>query len=296
MYNKNAINIFTMNICSIQKHFDELFIILDNIKKKLDIIILTEAWLGLEGISINNFQMNGYTVHAFERNKKQNDGVAIYITALEIVFKTSKIDFLIYPLYRSPNSNVDSALNELNDTILYKSTFITAKYKIILCDINIDLLKPSKIKEDYTLIMAQFGILSLIKNITRPTSKTCIDHIFLKTKSYNNLLSIVVHTNITDHYLTTLSIGNLSDNRNNSLNPLKVLKIDDFKLTNQIQNHNWSEICDFNDVNLALHYLVETINKLKKNSTTEISISSKTIKLKPWATTAIINSIRQRDR
>lgn len=68
------------------------------------------------------------------------------------------------------------------------------------------------------------------------------------------------------------------------------------KLTKQILNDNWSEIYDFNDVNLALHYLVETINKLKNNSTTEVTISSKTKKLKPWATTAIINSIRQRDR
>jgi len=83
-----------------------------------------------------------------------------------------------------------------------------------LGDINIDLRKPSKIKEDYSLMMAQFGFLPLIKNITRPTSKTCIDHIFLKTKSFNNLLPIVVHTNITDHYPTTLSIGNLLDNRN----------------------------------------------------------------------------------
>jgi len=73
-----------------------------------------------------------------------------------------------------------------------------------------------------------------------------------------------VHTNITDHYPTTLSIGNLSDNRNNSPNPLKVLKIDDCKLTNLFKNHNWSEIFNLNDVNLALQYLVETINKLKK--------------------------------
>jgi len=244
-----------MNICSIQKHFDELCIILDNIETKFEVIILTAAWLGLEGISINNFQMNGYTVHASERNKNKNDKVVIYlkntlhvisvseiniqnITTLEIVFKKSKIDFLTYPLYRSPNSNVDSALNELNNTILYRSTLITAKYKIILSDINIDLLKPSKIKEDYSLMMVQFGFLPLIKNNTRPTSKTCIDHIFLKTKSYNNLLPIVIHTNITDHYPTTLSIGNLSDNHNNSPNSLKVLKVDDFKLTNQIKNHN----------------------------------------------------------
>lgn len=114
-------------------------------------------------------------------------------------------------------------------------------------------------------MMAQFGFLPLIKNITRPTSKTCINHIFLKTKSFNNLLPIVVHTNITDHYPTALSIGNLSDNRNNSPNPLKILKNDHFKLTNQIQNHNWSEIFDFNDINLALHYLVETKKKKLHN-------------------------------
>lgn len=239
MYNQNAINIFSMNICSIQKHFDELCIILDNIETKFEVIILTEALLGLEGISINNFQINGYKVHASECIKNKNDGIVIYlkntlhvisvselniqnITALEIVFKKSKTDFLIYPLYRSPNSNVDSALNELNDTILYRSTLIAAKFKIILGDINIDLLKPSKIKEDYSLMMAQFGFLPLIKNITRPTSKTCIDHLFLKTKSYKNLLPIVVHTNITDHYPTNFSIGNLSANRKNSPNPLKV--------------------------------------------------------------------------
>lgn len=148
MYNQNAINILTINICSIQKHFDELCIILDSIETKFEVIILTEAWLGLDGISINNFQMNGYTVHASVRNKNKNDGVIIYlkntlnvisvselntqnITALEIVFKKSKIDFLIYPLYRSPSSNVDTALNELNDIILHKSTLTTAKYKII---------------------------------------------------------------------------------------------------------------------------------------------------------------------
>jgi len=107
IYNQNAINIFTMNICSIQKHYDELCIILDNIKTKFEVIILTEAWLGLEGISINNFQMNGYTVHASERNKNKNDGVVIHlkntlnvisvselnihnITALEIVLKKIK--------------------------------------------------------------------------------------------------------------------------------------------------------------------------------------------------------------
>lgn len=145
-------------------------------------------------------------------------------------------------------------------------------------------------------MMARFGFLPLIENITRPSSKTCIDHIFIKSKSLYSLLPIVVHSNVTDHYPTVLSIGNISDNRNNSPNPLKLLNINDDKLTELIQNHNWSEISEIYDVKKVSHYLIETINKLKEYASSTISISSKTKKLKPWATTDIINSIRHRDR
>jgi hypothetical protein len=36
-----------------------------------------------------------------------------------------------------------------------------------------------KNKEDYLLMMAQYGFLLLIENITRPPPRTCIDHIFI---------------------------------------------------------------------------------------------------------------------
>ncbi|KAF0720008.1 B box-type domain-containing protein [Aphis craccivora] len=78
--------------------------------------------------------------------------------------------------------------------------------------------------------------------------------------------------------------------------PLKILKTDNQKLSNSIINHNWSEILEFTDVNKATQYFISTLNNLKNQASAEISISSKTKKLKPWATTAIINSIRRRDR
>jgi len=40
------------------------------------------------------------------------------LTTLEITFKISKINFLIYSIYRSPNSTLDIALNDLNNIIL----------------------------------------------------------------------------------------------------------------------------------------------------------------------------------
>ncbi|KAF0720009.1 Uncharacterized protein FWK35_00032092 [Aphis craccivora] len=84
--------------------------ILDNIETKFEVIALTEAWLSLDNISINNFAINGYTTYSTTNNKNQNDGVVVYLkdtlsdiivtetntqalTALEISFKMSKIDF-----------------------------------------------------------------------------------------------------------------------------------------------------------------------------------------------------------
>lgn len=67
--------------------------------------------------------MNGYTVHSTKNNKNLNDEVVVYLkdmlndvfvteintlalTPLEITFKVSKIDFLIHPIYRSPNGSI----------------------------------------------------------------------------------------------------------------------------------------------------------------------------------------------
>lgn len=81
-----------------------------------------------------------------------------------------KIDFLIYAIYRSPISNTNVTLLELNDIILLNFTIKTASYKMLLGDLNIDLIKLSKIREEYLLAIAQFGFSSLINTITRPTS------------------------------------------------------------------------------------------------------------------------------
>jgi len=158
---------------------------------KFDVIILTEAWLGLGNISITNFSISGYSTHTTLNNKSQNDGIVVYLkdtltdvsiiefntsalTTLEISFELSKTAFVIYPTYRSPNGIIDIALEELNDIILRSSNLKIAKYKIILGDFNLDILKPSKTKEDYLMLMAQLGFIPVIENITRPASNTIL--------------------------------------------------------------------------------------------------------------------------
>lgn len=112
-----------------------------------------------------------------------------------------------------------------------RSNLRTAEYKIILGDLNIDILKKSKIKDECLIIMAQFGYYAVIKYITRTAYNTCIDHIFIKTKSFLNIQPIIIQSNITDHYPFMIRISNIIlNNCMNKPNPLKILKTDKLKL------------------------------------------------------------------
>lgn len=52
---------------------------IDEIETSIEIIILTETWLGLDNISINNFQITGNIAYAAINNKIQNDGIVVYL-------------------------------------------------------------------------------------------------------------------------------------------------------------------------------------------------------------------------
>jgi len=48
--------------------------------------------------------------------------------------------------------------------------------------------------------MMEYGFIPFINNVIRPSFNTCIDHVFIKTKSEKNVLPIIPQLNITDHY------------------------------------------------------------------------------------------------
>lgn len=96
---------------------------------------------------------------------------------------------------------------------------------MLIGDINIDLLNNENYVEDYKNCLNENGFLSAINDITRPQSKTCIDHIFLKSKSsIDKVHSFVFHNKITDHYPIAIHIPyksprekKIKKNRTNSI-------------------------------------------------------------------------------
>jgi exonuclease III len=115
--NINSLNILLLNIRSINKNFEDLCIHIDNINIKFDMIVLTEAWLGLQDIDFNKFQIHSYSNYFTSRPKNQNDGVFIFIkndikniqvthlnlssmSCLEISFLIDVGKLTIYAIYR----------------------------------------------------------------------------------------------------------------------------------------------------------------------------------------------------
>jgi len=289
-----------------------LCIILDNTSTQFDIIILVEAWLGRDNIISENYQLPNYSVCYTRSNKNQNDGIMVFIknqltmistlelqtksqTVLEIQVKKWCTSFLIYAIYRSPNNDVELFLNELQYTVLEKAKQINADFKILIGDINLDILRTSIISNKYLDLLAEFGYYKLINTITRQASNSCLDHIFMKSNTIKYVKPIVSQITITDHYPILLSIGNLISNRKNTPHPLTITKIDHYMFSNLILNQSWNTILAHTDVNHATECFINTLKDIIKLSSVSFKISSKLKKIKPWATTELIKAIRDRD-
>lgn len=58
---------------------------------------------------------------------------------------------------------------------------------------------------------------------------------------------------------TMINMGDILDNRSSKPNPLEILKTDELKLTNLIQNYEWSKMFKITDIKKATLYFTEKI-------------------------------------
>lgn len=148
----NSLQIFTlfhMNIRSLEKHFDELKILLSEINVDFDIIVLTETWQ----TDNDCFNIDGYT--QFKQPNKFNkcDGIVVYIKSeynavslnsnisdanildLQIYINRSEV-LNITSIYRSPSFNMNDFIVSLDNLLQSKRNIGN---HIIVGDININI-------------------------------------------------------------------------------------------------------------------------------------------------------------
>lgn len=314
---KHFFNIFHLNIRSIRKNFDELLLYIETIQQtNIDIIILSETWM-IDDIS--NFNIPNFDIIYNDSAYNQNDGTIVYIknqinfnssikklteiNLLEITFNLKNTSFIVTASYRPPSSDLDIYLTELES---YFSNQDKSDMKIFIGDININLLDTSDNRvNNYICMMAQLGFFSVINKPTRvyKTSSSLIDHIYVKmTGELNNKLnlsSFIFKTDLTDHYTILLNIDFKPEHCTNTIsssNKYKTFTNHD-KLRSLLAREKWERVLQCNDPKTSYDIFIDTlfncIEKSKKSM--KPGMNKNNIKLKPWMTQGLLNSIAYRD-
>jgi hypothetical protein len=321
--NSSELKLFHLNIRSLRKNFDEILVLLNELKFKFDVIIFTETHINYD--VTNQFQIPEYQAYSFNCKNSKADGIIIYVhreqqcklrcepieeishaNAVKITLEPSRNNTIeILAIYRSPCMNGNIFVNELDQCL----QTMKAKHKLIIGDININIIENTNAshnscQESYKEIMASNGFISCINAPTRTTAETatCIDHIYLNSKNDSNVIPIILETAITDHFAIALSWGYNTCNSKNCKLADEILYrdiVDSEHFVNVISELNWDRILTDSSVNpeIAWDEFEKYIGQAMKSSTKTICTkpNARTRKIKPWITSGLITSIRKRD-
>ena len=295
----NSLRILTQNIRSINRNFDELTILLQQLDIEFDIIILTECWLSKvhELPILLNFKS-----FSTARNVNKNDGVAMYIRkSLRVTVtepqNTNEITCLIACLkdtniigaYRPPEfiqldkfiQSLESILNDFKQSNL-----------ILMGDLNIDIkdgCNSSKC-DSYLELLAMHGLTASHNYLT--TGKSCLDHCFIKSKL--PIVTVVYQSTITDHSSVIISLLQKEPTIRSRTKYVK--KINYIAIHNQLKCIDWNELLLNLNADEATQIFLNTIINTINSNTINIKLSSRKRNIKAWITPGLIRCIRHKDR
>lgn len=212
MVNGGGVFVLHQNVRSFNANFDEFSSVLSQIKRPVDVLLLSETWFN----DSYNEGIEGYTSFHAYRTVNCGGGVSLYIgnhidcvinekissisDALEIISVEILIGDTIvnvFGIYRPPSGSIRQFLSELD----YCLSSVNPNHNIVLCgDFNIDLIADNGNVGDLCDLMRSHSLFSCINLPTRITdhSFTLIDHLWTNILSTRD--SGVLVCNVTDHY------------------------------------------------------------------------------------------------
>lgn len=296
----DTLRIFAQNIRSINKNFDGLLVLLERIKIKHDIILLTECWLSKTNLIPI---IPGYNSFHTTQHYNQNDGVIIYV---KDSFKNVKV---IEPCDSEDLNCLVVILNDISVIGIYRpcefkntDKFITSldkiltKFKnnnlILMGDINIDIKIgiDTNSSRDYLELLALHGLIQSHNLLT--TKKSCLDHCFIKSNMPVN--TIIYNSSLTDHFSVITEISKCIIAKDS--NKRSYSKTDYNALLKHFEGFDWEERFNKKDPNEATEiFMGIIIEAFKKFTAVEMTSCRKTI-TKPWITPGLLKCMRHRDR
>ena len=294
--NKNYLNIICCNIRSINAHFDELLVFLENDVKnrEIDIIVLTETW---HNVISCNYVLDGYDLYFSSIKRNQNDGVMVFAkhylnveffeydfidsNIVKLYINNTKMPINLICVYRSPGLDSDNFINSLRNVM--NGLQFNNEIILITGDMNINIIGGSENSNKYLNMLSESAFISFINVYTRLPkgfNHSCLDHIFIHSNENvaNKINAGVILSDITDHCMVCVSIPN---NTNFVNNRIDFSNIDYNSITSLLANESWTDVCDIcNDVNHCYNVFIKIIKNAIDKSTTRIILKSKNKRLK----------------
>lgn len=304
------LKIIHFNVRSLNKNFSEFQAYLSYLKVVFDVIVLFETW---QIYDPNDYRIESYDMCYNESKQNKADGCLIYVKhslnpafsilcsgktkVIKTILQHNNKNVGILSTYRPPSYDTDNFLLDLHD-ILTLNKKENSKTDIFIGDINIDLLVSDVTNNVYLNLLLEFGFIQTVTTPTRvtETTKSCIDHIFLKNCDVDmHDKSFVLQDSFSDHYaiIIVLNSGLIRNPTCNSNIPSYNRQLNMNKLKHYLANEDWAEIYDQKDVNSCTDLFMSKLSLFMKDSTT--CIHFKETRLKPWITQGILNSIRTRN-
>ena len=231
---ESYMNVVHLNIRSVNCNLSEFMLVLDQIKIRFNIIVLSETYLFSDENAPN---IEGYTAFSVSRDRKRihrGGGLLVYVSdkissikidvmsrvfssyesiGLEISLGKNN-SFYLCGVYRPPSCKLQDFNHDFFEMI---KASVGGKKCIILGDFNVNLLGLNSVLacQDFFDNFIDGNYTSLIDAPTRvtQTSKTCLDHIYVNFNE--NFFAGVLEISTSDHYATFCCIPKWLERVNN---------------------------------------------------------------------------------
>lgn len=237
--------------------------------------MLTEIWVFSHELC--QFTLPGYNLYANCNEYYAAGGTAVLVKndfevsvntpdlesadCVVLELKLGKTTLVLVCVYRLQFVSSEVFLKEIESLLCS----INCENLCVIGDINIDILHFPKESDDYVLLLSSLGYQSLINVPTRVfgQSKSCIDHLFLKSRNLLKIFPYVLQLDITDHFMTGMYLkdflSELSEYRYNEGNTEPIVQVNYIELNQLLSQETWTPVFSCDCPCLAFAILLEKL-------------------------------------
>lgn len=293
--------------------------LVNNQRKKVDVLAVAETWLR------DSDEASCYTLEDFihissTRSLRLGGGVSVFVRScwciLEHSEKSSACDsvqivkvilsrgtrfFTVIAFYSRAYSSIEELLNMLEHELLS----VVKGTVIVLGDANVDLFNVD-VAMPYVGFMAAHGLVSCISQPTRPSSGTCIDHIWIggRPESFFLKAGVIETCVLADHYPTILSVFDTHGDRTyphkaktQFLAPRRIFSSANFqRFFENLQEIDWSCVLVEEDVDAAFGAFEKILFERYDNCFPVRLLTNMSPSFSPWYTSSLRKMRRNLDK